>query len=47
LKAIVIKTAVKTAVEIKKIKIKAAIIETQFLYSEEVEEANLTNLEEI
>ncbi len=47
LEAIVIKTAVKTAVKVEKIKIKAAIVEVQFLYSEEIEEANLANLEEI
>ena len=47
LEAIVIKAAVETAVEMEKIEIKAAIVEAQFLYSKEVEEANLANLEEI
>jgi len=47
LKTIVVKTAVKTAVEIEKIEIKAAIVETQFLYSEEIKEANLANFEKI
>ena len=44
---IIIKTAVETAVKMEKIKIKTTIIEAQFLYSKEIEEANLANLEKI
>ena len=47
LEAIVVKVAVEAAVEVEEVEIKAAIVEAQFLYSEEVEEANLANLEEV
>jgi len=47
LETIIIKTTIETAVEMEKIEIKTAIVEAQFLYSKEIKEANLANLEEI